>query len=105
ASLAPAEGLKGGSLCDLPIALALLSAMDVLPEIELGGYTALGEVALDGSLTSVAGVLLAALAAASRQSGLICPNAAARPPGPARSKSSRRRTFSRSAIISRARNC
>jgi hypothetical protein len=34
---------------------------------------ALGEVALDGSLTSVAGVVLAALAAASRGSGVICP--------------------------------
>jgi magnesium chelatase family protein len=34
---------------------------------------ALGEVALDGSLTSVAGGLLAALAAASRGSGVICP--------------------------------
>src|SRR6267154_2252888 len=72
-NLAPADVLKEGSHFDLPIALALLAAMDVLPEDELGGYTALGEVALDGSLTSVAGVLLAALTAAARQSGLICP--------------------------------
>ncbi|HZT88431.1 MAG TPA: YifB family Mg chelatase-like AAA ATPase, partial [Stellaceae bacterium] len=41
----------------------------------LGGYTALGELALDGSLTAVAGVLLAALAAAARGSGVICPAA------------------------------
>src|SRR6202048_3752240 len=72
-NLAPADVLKEGSHFDLPIALALLAAMDVLPEDELAGYTALGEVALDGSLTSAAGVLLAALAAAGRQSGLICP--------------------------------
>src|SRR5881275_130863 len=72
-NLAPADVLKEGSHFDLPIALALLAAMDVLPEDELAGYTALGEVALDGSLTSVAGVLLAALTAAARQSGLICP--------------------------------
>jgi magnesium chelatase family protein len=65
-NLAPADVLKEGSHFDLPIALALLAAMDVLPEDELAGYTALGEVALDGSLTSVAGVLLAALAAAGR---------------------------------------
>src|SRR2546423_8523542 len=71
-NLAPADVLKEGSHFDLPIALALLAAMDVLPEDELAGYTALGEVALDGSLTSVAGVLLAALAAAGRQRGLIC---------------------------------
>src|SRR5712672_2057910 len=72
-NLAPADVLKEGSHFDLPIALALLAAMDALPADELGGYMALGEVALDGSLTSVAGVLLAALAAAGRQSGLICP--------------------------------
>ena len=72
-NLAPADVLKEGSHFDLPIALALLAAMDALPADELGGYTALGEVALDGSLTSVAGVLLAALAAASRGSGVICP--------------------------------
>ena len=65
--------LKEGSHFDLPIALALLAAMEALPADELGGYMALGEVALDGSLTSVAGVLLAALAAASRGSGVICP--------------------------------
>src|SRR6202030_4269024 len=72
-NLAPADVLKEGSHFDLPIALALLAAMDALPADELGGYMALGEVALDGSLTSVAGVLLAALAAAGRQGGLICP--------------------------------
>src|SRR5215469_9177924 len=74
-NLAPADVLKEGSHFDLPIALALLAAMEALPGDELAGYTALGEVALDGSLTSVAGVLLAALAAASRGSGVICPTA------------------------------
>ena len=72
-NLAPADVVKEGSHFDLPIALALLAAMEVLPLEELGCYTALGELALDGSLTSVAGVLLAALAAASRRSGIICP--------------------------------
>ena len=72
-NLAPADVLKEGSHFDLPIALALIAAMDALPADELGGYMALGEVALDGSLTSVAGVLLAALAAASPGSGVICP--------------------------------
>jgi magnesium chelatase family protein len=72
-NLAPADVVKEGSHFDLPIALALLAAMDVLPVDELGLYTVLGELSLDGSLTSVAGVLLAALAAASRGSGVICP--------------------------------
>ena len=74
-NLAPADVLKEGSHFDLPIALALLVAMEVLPADELGGYTALGELSLDGSITSVAGVLLAGLAAASRESGIICPAA------------------------------
>ncbi|HEX3536726.1 MAG TPA: YifB family Mg chelatase-like AAA ATPase [Stellaceae bacterium] len=72
-NLAPADVAKEGSHFDLPIALGLLAAMEVLPGDELAGYIALGEVALDGSLTGVAGVLLAALSAASRDCGLICP--------------------------------
>src|SRR6266849_903222 len=74
-NLAPADVVKEGSHFDLPIALALLAAMEVLPTDELGLYTVLGELSLDGSLTSVAGVLLAALAAAGRGSGVICPAA------------------------------
>jgi magnesium chelatase family protein len=74
-NLAPADVVKEGSHFDLPIALGLLAAMDVLPADELGSYTVLGELALDGSLTNVAGVLLAALAAASRGGGVICPAA------------------------------
>jgi magnesium chelatase family protein len=65
-NLAPADVVKEGSHFDLPIALGLLAAVDALPAEELGFYTALGELALDGSLTGVAGVLLAALAAAGR---------------------------------------
>jgi magnesium chelatase family protein len=74
-NLAPADVLKEGSHFDLPIALGLLAAMEVLPLDEMGGYLAVGELALDGSLTPVAGVLLAAFAAAGRQIGIICPAA------------------------------
>ena len=49
-NLAPADLPKEGSHYDLPIALALLAAMDVLPRDEIAGYTALGELALDGVL-------------------------------------------------------
>src|SRR5438046_16069 len=59
-NLAPADVLKEGSHFDLPIALALLAAMDVLPADELGLYTVLGALSIDGSVTSVAGVSLAA---------------------------------------------
>ncbi|MBV9554200.1 MAG: YifB family Mg chelatase-like AAA ATPase [Alphaproteobacteria bacterium] len=72
-NLAPADVVKEGSHFDLPIALGLLAAMDVLPQDEIAGYLAVGELALDGSLTGVAGVLLAALAASGRDIGIICP--------------------------------
>ena len=71
-NLAPADLLKEGSHFDLPIALALLAAMDVLPRDEIAGYTALGELALDGVLAPVAGVLPAAVHASARGQGLIC---------------------------------
>lgn len=74
-NLAPADVVKEGSHFDLPIALGLLAEMEVLPKDELAGYIALGEVALDGSLTPVDGVLIAAIAAAERDAGIICPGA------------------------------
>jgi magnesium chelatase family protein len=74
-NLAPADVPKEGSHYDLPIALALLAAMGILPASEMAGYTALGEVSLDGQITAVAGVLPAALAAAGAGRGLICPAA------------------------------
>ena len=74
-NLAPADLLKEGSHFDLPIALGLLAAMGVLPAEELEGYVALGELSLDGSLQPVAGVLPAAIGAASQGKALICPAA------------------------------
>ena len=72
-NLAPADLVKEGSHFDLPIALGLLAAMGVLPPGEIESYVALGELALDGSLLPVAGVLPAAVGAAARGHGLICP--------------------------------
>ena len=60
-NLAPADLLKEGSHFDLPIALAVLAAMDVLPRDELAGYAALGELSLDGAVNAVSGVLPAAM--------------------------------------------
>lgn len=74
-NLAPADLQKEGSHFDLPIALGLLIAMGVLPGDELSGYTALGELSLDGRVSPVAGVLPAAIHALSRDRGLICPAA------------------------------
>jgi len=74
-NLAPADVLKEGSHFDLPIALALLVAMEVLPREEIASYTALGELGLDGTLAPVAGVLPAAITASAHGRGLICPAA------------------------------
>ena len=74
-NLAPADLPKEGSHYDLPIALGLLAAMRVLPDDEMAGYLALGELSLDGTLTPVAGVLPSAIHASARELGLICPSA------------------------------
>jgi len=72
-NLAPADLLKEGSHFDLPIALAVLAAMDVIPRDDAARFAALGELSLDGTLNPVAGVLPAAIGASSRDLGLICP--------------------------------
>ena len=74
-NLSPADVLKEGSHFDLPIALGLLVAMNVLPADELAGYTALGELALDGAISPVTGVLPAAIGANAAGRGVICPAA------------------------------
>ncbi|GJE76833.1 Competence protein ComM [Methylorubrum suomiense] len=74
-NLAPADLPKEGSHYDLPIALAVMGAIGALPEDALSSYCVLGELALDGSITAVAGVLPAAMAANGRGLGLICPAA------------------------------
>jgi magnesium chelatase family protein len=74
-NLAPADLPKEGSHYDLPIALGLMAAIGAMPADAVAGMTVLGELALDGSITSVAGVLPAAIAANARGHGLICPAA------------------------------
>ncbi|WP_134496941.1 YifB family Mg chelatase-like AAA ATPase [Microvirga pakistanensis] len=72
-NLAPADLPKEGSHYDLPIALGVMAAIGAIPEDALGGFTVLWELALDGSITSVAGVLPAAMAAVEQRHGLVCP--------------------------------
>ena len=74
-NLAPADLPKEGSHYDLPIALGIMAAIGALPSDALSGFTVLGELALDGSIAPVAGVLPAAIAANARGHGLICPAA------------------------------
>jgi magnesium chelatase family protein len=73
-NLAPAGLRKEGSGFDLPIALAVLAASHQVPPDALAEHAAIGELALDGRLRPVPGVLVAAEAA--KQAGLerlICP--------------------------------
>jgi magnesium chelatase family protein len=72
-NLAPADLPKEGSHYDLPIALGLMAAIGAIPPDALNGFTVLGELGLDGSIAPVAGVLPAAIAANTREEGLICP--------------------------------
>ncbi len=74
-NLAPADLPKEGSHYDLPIALGVMAAIGAIPPDALGGFTVLGELALDGSITAVSGVLPAAVAANAAGHGLICPAA------------------------------
>ncbi|HET8653758.1 MAG TPA: YifB family Mg chelatase-like AAA ATPase [Gaiellaceae bacterium] len=67
-NLAPAALRKEGSGFDLPIALAILAASRQFPGDRLAGHAAIGELALDGRLRPVAGVLAAAEGA--RRAGL-----------------------------------
>ncbi len=72
-NLAPAGIPKEGAHFDLPIALALMAAMGVIPEDTTNGWSAIGELSLDGSITRVPGTLPAAVRASAQNLGLICP--------------------------------
>jgi magnesium chelatase family protein len=74
-NLAPADLPKEGSHYDLPIALGLMGAIGAIPHDAVNGFTVLGELFLDGSISAVAGVLPAAIGANARGEGLICPAA------------------------------
>lgn len=74
-NLAPADLIKEGSHFDLPIALGILAAMDLVPREDILNFTVMGELALDGRVSAVAGVLPAAISAHAHERGLICPQA------------------------------
>ncbi len=68
-NLAPADLRKEGVSFDLPIALGLLAAAGALKPDRLGGLLVAGELALDGAIHPVRGVLPMALAAARAEVG------------------------------------
>ncbi|MEO1718794.1 MAG: YifB family Mg chelatase-like AAA ATPase [Pseudomonadota bacterium] len=74
-NLAPADLPKEGSHFDLPIALALMVALEAIAPDAVANFAAIGELALDGSLRTVPGALPAAIGATALGKGLICPEA------------------------------
>lgn len=74
-NLSPADLPKEGSHFDLPIALALMAALDIIPKDAVEGTIALGELSLDGRLIPVIGALPAAMCAAEEEKTLLCPRA------------------------------
>ena len=76
-NLSPADLPKEGSHFDLPIALALLAAIGLIPPDISNDYLTLGELSLDGELMPVTGALPAAMQASSSNRRLLCPKASA----------------------------
>jgi len=77
-NLAPADLPKGGGRFDLPIALGILAASAQVPPDRLGAHEFLAELALDGSLRPVQGVVAAAIAASTAGRRLVLATAGAR---------------------------
>lgn len=75
-NLSPGDVTKEGPGFDLPIALGILAAQEVVPRGALDGLVAVGEVGLDGAVRPVRGTLSVAMAArAAGARGLVCPQA------------------------------
>ncbi|HTY59021.1 MAG TPA: YifB family Mg chelatase-like AAA ATPase [Bacteroidota bacterium] len=75
-NLAPADIRKGGSAFDLPMAVGILAASSQIPPQPCGSYVIIGELALDGTLRPVHGILSVAVEARRRKlGGLIVPAA------------------------------
>lgn len=76
-NLAPADLPKEGSHYDLPIALVVLAALEIVPRDAVEDIVAMGELSLDGRILPVAGALPAAVAAAAEGKAMILPKLSA----------------------------
>jgi len=72
-NLSPADLPKEGGRYDLPIALGILVASKQLPQSSLNGREFIGELALNGELRQVKGVLPTALATSKANNCLVLP--------------------------------
>ncbi|MEM9796749.1 MAG: YifB family Mg chelatase-like AAA ATPase [Pseudomonadota bacterium] len=74
-NLSPADLPKEGAHFDLPIALSLLAALEIVPAETVAGSLSIGEMSLDGALVAVTGALPAAVTAGAMDATLFCPEA------------------------------
>ena len=74
ANLGPADMRKTGGRFDLPIALGILAASGQITSQGIGDYEYFGELALNGAVRPVPGVLPAAIKAAREGKPIIVPN-------------------------------
>ncbi|HRY28526.1 MAG TPA: YifB family Mg chelatase-like AAA ATPase [Elusimicrobiota bacterium] len=73
-NLSPADIKKEGTAFDLPTAVGVLAAQEAVPSARLNGYVLVGELALDGQVRPVRGMLPIALAARDAKcAGVIFP--------------------------------
>jgi magnesium chelatase family protein len=70
-NLAPADVRKEGSAFDLPIALAMLSAQGIIKKERLKDVHVIGELALDGRVKPVRGILSVALSVKRTKGALL----------------------------------
>jgi magnesium chelatase family protein len=73
-NLAPADVKKEGPSFDLPIAIGMVAASEQMQSDQLGNFAVVGELALDGSVRPVKGVLPVALRAREeKKAGMLVP--------------------------------
>lgn len=77
-NLAPANLPKTGSGFDVPIALGILAASGQIPQAPLETHEFIGELALDGSLRGVSGIIPVVLAARRANQALVIAKANAK---------------------------
>jgi len=75
-NLAPVDRKKEGGVFDLPICIAVLTALGVVPRDRASDLLFVGELGLDGGVRPVRGVISSAfLAMESGLKGIVCPEA------------------------------
>lgn len=72
-NLAPADLMKEGSHFDLPIMMGILVGLNVIPAEAIENFIVIGELGLNGQILPVNGILPAAIKAATKNMGIICP--------------------------------